>query len=220
MNTITILLVDDHAMFRSGLRALLEMEPDFTVVGEAANGEDAVQMAERLRPRVVLMDLSMPGIGGLEATRQVVALGHGTRVLTVTSHGEGGQLLALLEAGGSGFVTKHSPEDELVAAIRTVARGDIFLYPAAARVLVQQFRGATPPAGAADPLGTLSGREREVLVLTAEGYTSAEIGERLQISHKTVDTYRQRLMEKLEIRHRSDLVRFALRHGLLRALAS
>ncbi|HET6763880.1 MAG TPA: response regulator transcription factor, partial [Longimicrobiaceae bacterium] len=182
MKPITILLVDDHAMFRSGLRALLEMEPDLCVVGEAATGEDAVQMTEGLRPRVVLMDLAMPGIGGLEATRQIAALGHGTRVLAVTSHGEGDQLLALLEAGGSGFVTKHSPEEELVAAIRTVARGDVFLYPAAARVLVQRFRGtAPPPADGADPLGALSGREREVLVLTAEGYTSSEIGERLHI---------------------------------------
>jgi two-component system response regulator NreC len=217
METTTVLLVDDHAMFRSGLRALLDLEPGLQVVGEAGTGEEAIVLAERLAPRVVLMDLTMPGMGGLEATRRIAALGQGTRVLVVTSHAEGDQLLPVLEAGGSGFVTKHSPEEELAEAIRTVARGDVFLYPAAARVLIQRFRTPRDPAEDHDALSVLSGREREVLVLTAEGYTSTEIGERLAISPKTVDTYRQRLMDKLEIHHRSELIRFALRKGLLAA---
>lgn len=212
---IRILLVDDHAVLRAGLRALLEAEGGLEVVGEAATGEDGYAMAERLRPDVVVMDLSMPGMGGLEATRKLNELG-GIRVLVLTMHGEEEHLLPVLEAGGSGYVNKRSADEELIEAIHTVARGDVFLYPNAAKLLLQGFRGKGE-RGDEDPLEKLTDREREVLGYTAEGFSSAEIGKKLFISPKTVDTYRSRIMEKLGLHHRSELVRFALQQGLLKA---
>ena len=219
---IRILLADDHAMLRAGLRALLEAENDLEVMGEAGTGEEAVEMAERLKPDVVVMDLSMPGIGGLEATRRIAASSGGagaadpsTRVLVLTMHAEEEHLLPVLDAGGSGYVNKRSADEELIEAIRTVARGDVFLYPDAAKLLLQGFRGK--PADEDDPLTRLSERELEVLGFTAEGFSAAEIGRKLSISPKTVDTYRSRIMEKLGLHHRSELVRFALQQGLLKA---
>lgn len=215
MEPIRILLVDDHALLRAGLRALLEETPEIEVLGEAASGEEAVSKVAELRPDVVLMDLTMPGIGGLEATRRIVAMGNGTRVLALTMHAAEEFLIPVLHAGGSGYVTKDSADDELLDAIRTVATGHVFLYPSAARLLLDSYRAPTLVPEADDPVRLLSGREREVLLRTAEGYTASEIGQRLQISPKTVDTYRQRVMEKLQIHHRSELVQFALRRGLL-----
>ena len=217
MDPIRVLLVDDHAVVRAGLRALLEAEGDITVVGEAGTGEEGVLKAQGLRPDVVLMDLSMPGGGGLEATRRIVALEQVIRVLVLTVHEEEEHLLPVLDAGGSGYVTKQSADHELVEAIRTVASGDPHLYPSSARLLLERFRRRAGSRTPADPLHPLSDREREVLVLTAEGFNASEIGQRLGISSKTVDTYRQRLMEKLDLHHRSELVRFALRTGLLAA---
>jgi two-component system response regulator NreC len=216
MDPIRILLVDDHAVLRAGLRALLDAEPDLEVVGEAGTGEEGVAAAERLRPDVAVMDLSMPGIGGLEATRRIAASGGKTRVLVLTMHGEEEHLLPVLEAGGSGYVHKRSADEELIEAIRTVARGDVFLYPNAAKLLLQGFRGKGV-RDADDPLRRLTERELEVLGYTAEGFSSAEIGRKLYISPKTVDTYRSRIMEKLGLHHRSELVRFALQQGLLKA---
>lgn len=213
---IRILLVDDHAVLRAGLRALLEAEPGLEVVGEAGTGEEGVADAQRLTPHVVVMDLSMPGVGGLEATRRIAALQQDTRVLVLTMHGEEEHLLPVLEAGGSGYVSKRSADEELIEAIRTVARGEVFLYPNAAKLLLQGFRGKTE-RGEEDPLRKLTERELEVLGYTAEGFSSAEIGKKLFISPKTVDTYRSRIMEKLGLHHRSELVRFALQQGLLKA---
>jgi DNA-binding NarL/FixJ family response regulator len=217
MNKIRLLLVDDHALLRAGLRALLCLEDDLEVAGEAGTGEEAVELAAYLRPDVVLMDLSMPGIGGLEATRRIAGLGQGTRVLILTVHAEEEYLLPVLQAGGSGYVMKHSADAELLDAIRTVARGDVFLYPSGTRLLAQGYRAPRPAEPQLDPMELLSDREAEVLRLTAQGFSSSEIGERLHISSKTVDTYRQRFMEKLSIKHRTELVRFALTRGLLTA---
>lgn len=217
MDAIRVLLVDDHARMRAGVRALLEAD-GMAVVGEAETGEEGVRMARVLVPDVVLMDLSMPGCGGLEATRSIAALGRGIRILVLTVHAEHEYLLPVLEAGGSGYVTKTSADTELISAVRTVAAGDVFLYPRAVRVLLDGLHVPVRTAGAEAPLEVLSGREREVLTLTAEGYTAAEIGDRLRISSKTVDTYRQRVMDKLNLRHRSELVHFALRQGLLAAV--
>jgi two-component system response regulator NreC len=214
MSQIRVLLVDDHALMRAGLCALLELEPDITVVGEAGSGEEGIARAAELKPDLVLMDLSMPGMDGLEATREVMALGQEIRVLILTMHAEQEYLLPVLDAGASGYVTKNSADGELLEAIRTVARGQVFLYPSGTRMLLKSFRGGGD-GHAEDPLQKLSSREREVLSRTAEGFTSSEIGEQLQISPKTVDTYRQRLMEKLGMHHRSELVHFALRRGLL-----
>jgi DNA-binding NarL/FixJ family response regulator len=212
---IRILLADDHAILRAGLRLLLDAEPDMVVIDEVATGEDAVDRVKLLKPDVVIMDLFMPGMGGLEATQKIADLDVGTRVLVLTVHAEEEYLLPVLEAGGSGYVTKTSADQDLVRAIRTVARDEVFLYPSAAKLLLQGYRTADEPGD--DPLSPLSEREREVLGFTAAGYSSAEIGKKLFISPKTVDTYRSRIMEKLGLTHRSELVRFALNTGLLKS---
>lgn len=211
---IRILLADDHTVLRAGLRALLDAESDLSVVGEAATGEEAVDRTAALKPDVVVMDLSMPGAGGLEATRRIAEMEQATRVLVLTVHAEEEYLLPVLEAGGSGFVMKTSADEDLVRAIRTVARDEVFLYPSAAKLLLHGYRTSEEEESPLDPL---SEREREVLGLTAEGFSSSEIGKKLFISPKTVDTYRSRIMQKLKLHHRSELVRFALRNGLLKA---
>jgi DNA-binding NarL/FixJ family response regulator len=212
---IRVLLADDHAVLRGGLRALLGLEPDMEVVGEVSTGEEAIERVRALRPHVVVMDLAMPGMGGMEATRQVMALDVGTRVLILTSHAEEEYLLPVLEAGASGYVQKTSADRDLILAVRTVARDEVFLYPSATRLLLRGYK--TAGHGENDPLHDLSEREREVLKLTAEGYGSGEIGRKLFLSPKTVDTYRSRLMQKLGLTHRAELVRFALETGVLRA---
>jgi two-component system response regulator NreC len=209
-----IVLVDDHAMFRSGMKALLEAENGFQVVGEAATGDDGVDRVRELKPDVVVMDLSMPGSNGLDATRRIAALGLKARVLVLTVHAEEEYLVPVVDAGASGYLTKTSADQDLVNAIRVVARGEVYLPPKATRLLLQQYRNASPET--AQGLQELSAREREVMALTAEGYSSREIGEKLFISPKTVDTYRARIMEKLGLNHRSELVRFALKTGLLK----
>jgi len=212
---IRVLLADDHAVLRGGLRALLSLEPDMDVVGEVSTGEEAIERVRALRPHVVVMDLAMPGMGGMEATRQVTALDLGTRVLILTSHAEEEYLLPVLEAGASGYVQKTSADKDLILAVRTVARDEVFLYPSATRLLLRGYK--TAGQGEDDPLHDLSEREREVLKLTAEGYGSGEIGKKLFLSPKTVDTYRSRLMQKLGLTHRAELVRFALETGVLKA---
>ena len=212
---ITVVLADDHAVLRSGLRALLDAEPDIEVVGEAGNGDEAIELVRSLRPSVVVMDLSMPGKDGLTATKEIVAGMPETRVLVLTMHDDEQYLYSVLEAGGSGYVVKSSADTDLLSAIRSVARGGVFVYaPAAAHIL----KGYVEAAGLPKPSkkGGLSEREVEVLRLTAEGFTNQEIAEQLFLSRKTVDTYRGRIMEKLHLQHRSELVRYALRKGLLR----
>jgi DNA-binding NarL/FixJ family response regulator len=215
MDKVKVLLVDDHALLRGGLKALMGLESDLEVIAEASTGEEAVERTRELRPDVVVMDLAMPGIGGLEAMKQIADLELGVRVLVVTSHAEEEYLLPVLEAGGSGYVRKTNADEDLIAAIRTVARNEVFLYPSATKLLLQGFRQAEEE-GIASPLEELSEREREVLTFTAEGYSSSEIGRKLFLSPKTVDTYRSRLMQKLGLSHRSELVRFALETGVLR----
>ena len=215
-DTIRILLVDDHAVLRAGLKSLLDAEDDMVVVGEASTGEEGLDKAKTIKPDVVVMDLSMPGVGGMEATRQITALGVGIKVLVLTMHAEEEYLLSVLEAGGSGYVRKTSADQDLTHAIRTVARDEVFLYPSAAKLLLQGFKTKTETNGP-DPLEKLTDRERDVLQQTVQGFSSSEIGEKLFISPKTVDTYRSRVMEKLGLTHRSELVRFALDTGLLKS---
>jgi len=213
-DNIKVLLVDDHAVLRAGLTALLDAEADLQVVGEASNGEDAIELARTLRPDVVIMDLSMPGLGGLEATRRISALELGVKILVLTAHAEEEYLFPVLDAGGSGYVTKTRADDDLINAIREVARGEVFLYAPATKLLLQRYQERNDESEAGQ-LQQLSQREREVLALTAEGFSSSEIGERLFISPKTVDTYRSRITQKLGLKHRSEVVRFALQTGLL-----
>lgn len=213
-DTIRVLLVDDHTVLRAGIRALLESEEDMVVVGEAGTGEEGVEAAQRLKPDVVVMDLTMPGAGGLQALKDIVALGVGSKVLILTMHAEDEYLLAVLEAGGNGYVRKTSADHDLTTAIRTVARDEVYLYPSAAKLLLKGYKVKTEEREH-DPLQKLSERERDVLRMTAEGFSSTEIGEKLFISPKTVDTYRARVMEKLGLHHRSELVRTAVKAGLL-----
>lgn len=212
---IKILLADDHAMFRSGIRALLEGESAMEVVEEASTGDEAVDKARRLNPTVVVMDLSMPESDGLEATRRIAALDLDTQVLVLTVHAEEEYLVPVVEAGASGYLTKTSADRDLVEAIRVVARGEVYLPPQATKLLLKEYKAAEQDEDSSR-LHKLSSREQEVLALTAEGYSSREIGKKLFISPKTVDTYRSRIMKKLGLNHRSELVRFALRVGLLK----
>lgn len=213
---ISVLLADDHPIVRAGLRALLEAQPDLSVVGEAGGGDEAVALTQRLRPDIVIMDISMPG-GGLEATRKIAALELPTRILILTVHAEERYLLPVLEAGGSGYVRKSSLHTDLIDAIRMVASGEVFLDPAATRMLLRGYLDRADDGRELDPRQILSEREREVLKLTAEGYTAKEIGDKLYLSPKTVETYRHRIVQKLGFSHRSELVRYALRAGLLDA---
>ncbi|HLH21453.1 MAG TPA: response regulator transcription factor [Chloroflexota bacterium] len=212
---IRVLLADDHAVLRAGLRALLSAEPDMEVVGEAGDGQETVRQTALLRPDVVVMDIAMPGGGGLQATRAIRAQKLPSKVLILTMHAEEQYLLPVIEAGGSGYVLKTGADSELIEAIRVVHRDEVFLYPSAAKLLLGKYleRGE----GADVAYDGLTPREREVLRLTAEGYTGQEIAERLVLSPKTVDTYRQRVMEKLNLHHRSELVKYALRKGFLQA---
>jgi DNA-binding NarL/FixJ family response regulator len=214
VKTISVMLADDHGIVRAGLRALLDSQQDIDVVGEAATGDEAVELAAKLQPDIIIMDISMPG-GGLEATRKIAKLELQTKILILTIHAEERYLLPVLEAGGSGYVRKASLHTDLIDAIRTVYRGEVFLEPAATRMLLQGYLDRANDGIELDPGKLLSEREREVLKLTAEGFTAQEIGDQLFLSPKTVETYRHRIMHKLGFSHRSELVRYALRAGLL-----
>ncbi len=212
---IRVLLADDHAVVRSGLKAVLSSAPDIEVVGEARNGAEAVSLAERIKPDVVVMDLTMEGLDGATATKTIVEKGLPTRVLVLTMHAEEDYLLPLLKAGASGYLVKSAADRELIDAIRAVSRGDTYVRPSAVRVLAGGVTKADPARAERDRYEKLTQREKDVLRMVAQGYSGPEIGEKLFISAKTVDTYRQRIQEKLGLQHRPDYVQLALRLGLL-----
>ncbi len=222
---IRVVLIDDHAIVRAGLKAVLATAKDIMVVGEGGTGREALTLAERLDPHVVVMDLSMPEMDGLAATRELVKANVARktdddspstrRVLVLTMHSEDEHLVALLEAGAAGYLLKTVAERELVDAVRTVAAGDIYVQPSAARALARGLARKDEHADDRSRFDRLTDREQVVLKLFAEGYTAPEIGERLSISPKTVDTYKQRINEKLHITHRTDYVKLALKLGLL-----
>lgn len=214
---IRVLLADDHAVLRSGLRALLDREPDMQVVGEAANGRQAVELAQTLKPDVIVMDISMPEMDGLTAAKAIDGLKLPCHIVILTVHAEEAYLFQTLQVGASGYVLKSSADRELIDAIRAAQRGEVFLYPSAVRKLLGEYLRGAQAEGRRSELETLTSRERQVLKHTAEGFTNQEIAEKLLISPKTVDTYRQRIMEKLNLHHRSELVRYALKTGLLTA---
>ena len=218
--TIRVVLADDHALLRAGLKALLRSAPDIVVVGEAASGPDAVQLATTLNPDVVVMDLDMPG-GGAAATEALAAQESPVRVLILTMHTEEERLLPLLRSGARGYLAKDAADRELVDAIRVVASGEVYVRPAVARLLARAFAPPRDPVPASDAperrLESLSEREREVLRLVATGYSGPEAGRLLGITAKTVDTYKQRIEDKLGFAHRTDYVRFALAAGLFHA---
>jgi DNA-binding NarL/FixJ family response regulator len=212
---IRVLLADDHSVVRAGLRAVLSIAKDIEVVSEASSGREVIALAARIQPDVVVMDVSMGEPNGLAATPEVLAASPSSRVLILTMHGEEEYLAAALQAGASGYLVKSAATRELIDAVRAVARGDVFVQPAAARVLARRLRDAENGSEDRSRLDKLSDREREVLRLVAEGYGAPDIAARLGISAKTVDTYRHRIGEKLGFAGRPEYVRFALRAGLL-----
>lgn len=212
---IRVVLADDHTVVRAGLKAVLGTAKDIDVIGEAKDGKEAIALVDRFHPDVVVMDLSMAGMDGTAATKEIVAKGTGTRVLILTMHPEEDYLVPLLEAGAAGYLVKSAADRELVDAVRAVAHGDVYVRPAAARVLAKNLTKKDPAKTERERFDKLTQRERDVLRLVAQGYSAPEIGERLFISPKTVDTYKQRIQEKLGLAHRSDYVQFALKLGLL-----
>jgi DNA-binding NarL/FixJ family response regulator len=212
---IRVVLADDHAVVRAGLKAVLGASPFIEVVGEAADGAEAVTLAERLDPDVVIMDLSMDQMDGATATRQIVDKKLRARVLILTMHAEEDYLLPVLEAGAAGYLMKNAADRELVDAVRTVARGDMFIRPSAAKILARGIGKRDPLAAERARFERLTEREQNVLKFTAQGYSAPEIGERLFISPKTVDTYKQRIGDKLGLTHRAEYISFALKLGLL-----
>ena len=214
---IRIMLVDDHPVVRTGLKTLLGYQDDFQVVGEAENGVEAVSQALEHNPDVVLMDITMEGMSGLEAIRRIKEHLPEIKVLVLTVHDSEDYLRQALAAGATGYVLKQAADAELAVAIRAVYRGDLFLYPSLTRLVLPDLGHDTPSRGQVQKTGweQLSHREKQVLRLVALGYTSQDIAAQLFLSAKTIETYRARVMRKLDLRSRSALVRYALERGLL-----
>ena len=227
MKKIRLMLVDDHEVIRVGLKTFLQTQPDFEVVAEAGNGEDAVKRAMESHPDVILMDISMPGVDGMEATRRLRMLCPKCLVLALTVHDDKQYLMQMLAAGASGYITKQAAAEELVEAIHTIASGNVYLQPALARWLLEDYQRlsgqrASPRAVQAEEadgrvvgLEILSLRERQVLEMVAQGVSNQDIGQRLELSHKTIARHRERIMKKLNMHSRTELVKFAIRTGLV-----
>ena len=212
---IRILIADDHAVLRSGLRLLLNAQAGLEVVGEAGTGEETVEKALALRPDMLLLDIAMPGMNGLEVARQIRRQAPEVRIIVLTMYDDEAYLRQFLEMGAAGYVLKKAADTELVDAIRAVHRGESFIHPSFMRQLIDSYlKQPTPPSGRG-ATEELSPREREVLRLVALGYTSQQISEQLGISANTVETHRAHIMEKLGLRSRAQLVRYALAKGLL-----
>jgi two-component system response regulator NreC len=213
---IRLLIADDHALLRQALRTLLDGQDGLEVVGEASNGRDAVEAAERLLPDVVLMDMVMPGLNGIEATRQITKRVPGCRILILTAYLEDERLLQALRAGANGYVVKNSDLEELLLAVRSVHRGNTYFSSAvseeiAVNEVLMQAKQPVPRTG----YDLLTNREREVLQLIAEGYSNQRIADELVISVKTVEAHKAHIMSKLHARNRTDLIRYAIKHGLV-----
>lgn len=211
MAEIKVLVVDDHALLRDGIRALLSIQDDIEVVGEATDGREAINLVRQLSPDVVLMDISMPLMDGLEATRRIHKENPKVKVLILTQHDNKEYMLSSVKAGAAGCVPKRAVASELISAIRVVHQGDSYLYPSVAKVLIKDYLQKMQQ----DPYERLTNREREVLKLVAEGRTSRDIASLLCISIKTVLGHRTKVMEKLDIHNRTELVKYAIRKGLI-----
>jgi DNA-binding NarL/FixJ family response regulator len=211
--SIRILIVDDHSLIRAGLRALLEGEPDLQVVGEAGDGHAALRLTVELKPDIVLMDVSMPGLNGIEATRQLRDISPKSRVLALTVHEDEGMLREMIRAGAFGYIIKRAVESDIIQAIRSVAQGDIYVYPALTRALLKDLS----PHAASDPDSkeALTPREVKVLRLLARGYTNRQIAQELNLSQRTVEGHRSSLVGKLGFSSRVELMNYAEEHGLL-----
>ena len=214
--TPRVLLADDHAILRSGLRLLLTSQNEFDVVGEASSGMEALSLAGQLQPDLILLDLSMPALGGLDALPTLRKLVPSARILILTMHDDPQYLRQALKHGASGYVLKKAADSELLSAMRSVLRGEIYVHPSMTRILLEDMLPESQSANQEDTWGSLSEREQEVLKMVVLGHTSAEIAGQLDLSAKTVETYRARGMEKLGLRTRAALVKFALQEGLIK----
>ena len=214
MPKIRLLLVDDHEIVRAGLRMLFMAEADLQIVGEAGSAEEALQAMQKTEPDVVLMDVALPGISGIEATSRIKEAHPNVAVLALTMHEDEQYFFEMLNAGASGYIPKRAAPDDLVSAIRVVSQGNVFLYPTLAKLLVKDFlqRSESGPESRTE---ILTPREREVLAYIAEGNTNREIAEALVISHKTVDRHRENIMHKLNLHNRVQLVKYAIEKGLI-----
>ncbi len=210
-----ILLVDDHALVRQGLRALLEEESDLTIVGEAEDGQQAINLATQLEPDIMLMDLSMPGMSGIQATQQIRERFPHVRVVVLSMHENEEYVFQVLQAGASGYVLKRSTTTELVLALHAVAAGSTFLSPAVSDILIGDYVRRSITRGADETPGTLSARESAILQLIAQGFNNRQIAEQLHISIKTVETHRSNLMRKLDAHDRAELLQIAREQNLL-----
>ncbi len=214
---IRLLLADDHAVLRSGLRLLLSEQPDMEVVGEAADGEEAIEKTRELNPDILLLDITMPGIGGLDALDRIKKECPQVRIVVLTMHDDESYMERVMASGGSGYVLKKAADTELISAIRAVHQGGVYLHPSMTRALVNQLQRRSAAQERQSRLESkLSEREREVLKLIAEGYTNKEIADMIFLSVKTVETHKAHIMDKLELRSRAELVRYALDNGLLK----
>jgi DNA-binding NarL/FixJ family response regulator len=213
VSKIRVIIADDHAILREGVRALLSASPDIEVVGEAADGRQAVEACKRLDPDVALMDIAMPGLGGIEATLEIRKQGLRARVLVLSQYEDREYVRRLLKAGVSGYVLKKSAGSELANAVRAVARGGLVLDPEVARAAMDE---SGPEKGGADPYEALTDREKQVLRLVAEGKSNKEVADVLGISVKTAMSHREHVMEKLHLHNRTELVRFAIKIGVVR----
>lgn len=212
---IRLLLVDDHAVVRSGLRMLLEGEEDVQIVGEAGTASEAVNLTPSLNPDVILMDIGLPDMSGIDATREIKKLWPNIAIVALTIHEDEEYFFKMLEAGASGYVPKRAAPEELLSAIRVAASGEVYLYPSLAKLLVKDYFTQGQFDDENNALDGLTGRQQEVLALLAEGATNTEIGERLHISPKTVASHRENIMQKLNLHSRTELVKYAIRKGLI-----
>lgn len=215
MPKITLLLVDDHEIFRAGLRMLLQAQPDMQIVGEADTGRAAIAKAKELAPDVVLMDISLPDLDGFEATRQIKRALPNAAILALTMHESDEYFFKMLDAGASGYVPKKAAPTDLVSAIRVVHEGGVFLYPSVAKALVRDYMGRVAEGGERETFDGLTDREQEVLKLIADGLTNQDIADKLTISVKTVERHRANIMAKLNMHSRTELVKYAIRKGLI-----
>ncbi|MCJ7626144.1 MAG: response regulator transcription factor [Anaerolineaceae bacterium] len=215
MGRIRVLLAEDHAIVREGIRAILEKEADIEVVADASDGREAVKMVAKFHPNVVLTDISMPGLNGLEATRQIKQRYPETKVLVLTMHETEEHIFQILQAGASGYLVKHAASKELIQAIRTVYHGDTYLSPSISTKVIEEYIRYAESVEKKDRFNDLTNREREVLQLIAEGNSNREIAERLHISVKTVATHKTHLKEKLNIHKDAELIRYAIRKGII-----
>ncbi len=215
MSKMRVLIADDHVIVREGLRALLEAQPDIKVVGEAADGEEAVKKTREVQPDIVLMDITMPGMNGLEATRQIRQHSPDVKILALTMHEGNEYFFKILDAGASGYFIKGGSSSELISALRAVWSGDVFLYPTMAKKLLSDYLRRVRTGQDKESYDGLTNREREILKLIAEGHTNQEIAELLVLSVATVQTHRAHIMAKLGLHSRTELIKYAIRRGFI-----